>query len=72
MGPWAGPARQGPWLGWAGLWGAGDQHPAASLGQGPTALGWAEMGTWAMGGVGGALGWPGLARPTGAPGALTH
>lgn len=27
---------------------AGDQHPAASLGWGLTALCWAETGSWAM------------------------
>ena len=30
VGPWVGLARQGPWLGRAGLWGAGDQ-PCCSI-----------------------------------------
>ena len=35
----------------SGLAGQGLQHPTASLGQGLTATGWADMGSWAMGRV---------------------
>lgn len=53
----------------AGLWGDGDQCPTASLGQGLMAPGWAEMVSWVMGRVGGALGRGGMSGPVGAPGA---
>jgi len=47
VGPPVGLALRDPWPGRARLGEAGNQEPAGSLGQGPTALVWAGGGSWA-------------------------